>query len=286
MESRFFPIMEFPLSLLELLLAPDISDEVEVKDVAKEALPITLMDIITPTLEKLRAKRESCLTDIKRVDHIEFLDRNIRELATAAKSSEAEGCFVPAYRYIPPSLKVYRRTAFPFIDYEDIPPKLQHLLKVRSAHILPISTLQKNLREYEDKLVITEGILIGHGHESYDIAEESYSYTTYVRSFILEDQKTGYTLEIGCNPNKYADKHPEQPVGTRKIVLVNDEPHAQEVNFSTISAYLDASITKSNPVVIGGIVHRGKFYGDMFVTNIGNEKQVFTYVIDIRYGIK
>ena len=120
--------------------------------------------------------------------------------------------------------------------------------------------------------------MIGIGQESHNIeGGEGYSYTDYTRLCILQDPKTGQIIEI---------KEPKTSNTKRIITSSNGQILVQNANVSTIYAYLDASKTKGLPIIVGGAIQDNKFIADTFVTQVGNERQVFAYVIDTMYGVR
>jgi len=316
---------EFPLSLLEVLLEPDIGDEVLVEELPRNAIPITtvinsLLDSLVRKKNEAEADRSNIQSrldrgeinphsghtdsqqqgrrDIERLQrlptYIKDLDRAMEELTAEIKSLDAEGYYVSKDWFLPSSvidLRIFAKN-HPLPDSLQIGVYPQYhkcpfftFLKLRPINILSLTELLHNLPEYEGKTVITQGVLIGQGHESHDFVEEAYSYTTYTRLFILEDPKTYNIIEIKEPKSTGSYLNFTHPISIRKIIPINSEQNrVVKTNPSDLYAYLDASKIKGQNIIIGGLVKEDKLVADMFVTHIGNDKQIFTYVIDTTGG--
>jgi len=231
----------------------------------------------------MRGKLEEGLTSkIQHINHI------LNEISDAAQRLQNKGFFSPDGCYLPRSLIELEASSndFKITDWEDIRydsalrgfsewvTSRHSFIKPRNVNILSMLTLLKNLGDYEGKLVVTKGVLVGQGHESHNIPDEGYYQTEYAALLILEDVQTGKIIEIeGLTSNSaYAKK---------VLSLGNGQNRFKSLRFCDVSAYLDASKTKGYEIVVGGVVYKGKLVADMFVTPVGGEKQIFAYVLTV-----
>ena len=301
---------EFPISLLEILIEPNIGNEVLIEPV--DTTPTSLLSIIAPGLQKLKKQQEAYeaervfiqgkidrnefknwperqfeMSRLGRLpSYVKFLDDEILEITNEVKRMEEEGYFLPNFSYLPPSAIAGLRQ-LPRISYRDFSIGGEGrdidinvhfridscFLKVKPLYILPLDKLLGNLPKYEGISILTRGLVLGIGQESHNVEQEGYSYTTYVRSCILGDELSDRILELEEPESRYNNTH------IKRVVPRNGHIEVQKINPSRVFAYLDASKTKRLPIIVGGMVNKGRLRADMFVTQLGSEKQVFAYVV-------
>ncbi|HLC62353.1 MAG TPA: hypothetical protein VJI52_05035 [Candidatus Nanoarchaeia archaeon] len=300
---------DFPIELFNLLLSPQVSPQLRVEYIALGKLGVLPVDYVSSKLEKIiqfnnyRAQvlaagsytpeqlkewlhlgyapdRSKFMRDDGRINNlraqIRYLDELIQKAINDAQSLQDKGFLFSDDKDLPRSLfeegvvdverVIMTGEGVEGLYKHRLSNKFAAFIKTKPIHILTIEELLKNLPEYEGKLVLTDGVVIGHGHNSSIVGTEGHYEVIDHGLYIL---RGGLIVEVNGQSHTWPN---------RLSVTDNQKVDAKGISFAYLDAHLDASKIAGSNIVVGGLVHDSKMFADMFVINVGANKQAFAYV--------
>ena len=274
-------MMLFPRPIYEALLDPVLGSKLFEEDFSEYRGNIPTQ-LVASELERLAEHQEILQGEINRINkHLiklglkeitaekNNLEAQMESLRGEAENLERLGYFVIKDGvYVPDSAILDTQTLPIKSDYGGSKQSNHtYLIKLREGRVASLAEIAQSPQDFKDVFVIAEGNVVGSVSERGDIF------------FNLEDSSTGRGL---VNAYLYR-RHRVTPVE----VLKHDEvlPHCEIIGNRLILSYLDISKTKGTRVAVGGTLDRhGQFDVDNLMTNVGDEKRVFSYVKSPNYS--